>query len=91
MYTEFDLVNHLHRMFEWAKIKWPFNAPESVVEHLEEELQEIREDITDPLEWIDVINLAFDGLMRLGYTPEECVKFLEEKQSYNETRTDWDE
>lgn len=39
-------------------------------------------------EWIDVLLLGLDGAWRAGFTPEEIVEALAEKQSRNELR-DW--
>ncbi len=57
-----------------------------VCKHIEKELNEIRQAPNDLVEWIDVIILALDGAWRAGYTADEIISALFEKQSVNMAR-----
>jgi hypothetical protein len=48
-------------------------------------------DPTDTEEWIDVLILAFDGLMKQGYTEDEIFWKYVAKQTKNQSRKwpDW--
>ena len=70
------------------------NKPDTsgIVAHLESELKEIEEDPTDPIEWIDVIFLALDGLRRIGFDNKADIeKLLKKKLDINKKRhwPDW--
>ncbi len=53
------------------------------MEHIRRELAEIEANPSDPVEYADVIILAFDTAMRQGITPHQLCKALEEKQQIN--------
>jgi hypothetical protein len=57
-----------------------------ICKHIRKELDEIEKNPTDLLEWIDIAILAFDGAWRAGYTPEQIVAALHEKQRQNIAR-----
>jgi hypothetical protein len=85
----FDLVAHLHRQRDFSlKTFGPGLRTEGVVDHIKKELKEIQADPTDHEEWIDVIILGFDGLLRTGIDPVEAVAEIVAKQTKNEGR-DW--
>lgn len=75
------------------KNNWSINTfghgqrTEGVIKHIEQELEEVRENPEDLMEWIDVILLAFDGAFRSGHTASEIVIALETKQQINTERT----
>jgi hypothetical protein len=54
-----------------------------LITHIKSELDEIKEDPNNVVEWIDVIILAIDGAWRAGYSPEEICDALEKKQIKN--------
>jgi hypothetical protein len=62
-----------------------------VIDHIEKELVEVREDPTDLGEWVDVILLGFDGAWRAGHEPQAILDAVAAKQARNEARTwpDW--
>lgn len=62
------------------------NHTEGLLQHIEKEVKEIRKLPSDLLEWMDIIILAFDGAWREGYTPEQIVSALIEKQNINKQR-----
>ncbi len=87
-----DLISHLERQKEFSEATFgPGERTTGVVDHIRKELHEILEKPDDLSEWIDVVILAFDGAMRVGYFPEEIVEALEKKQTKNENRKwpDW--
>ena len=85
----FDLVAHLHRQRDFSlKTYGPGLRTKGVVDHIKKELKEILDDPTDHREWIDVIILGFDGLLRTGIDPAEAVSEIVAKQTKNEGR-DW--
>lgn len=56
---------------------------EKICNHIEKELEEIRENPSDIMEWVDVIILAIDGAWRSGHSPLQIVNALIEKQVIN--------
>ena len=62
-----------------------------VVTHIRRELHEVLANPDDVQEWADVIILAIDGAWRMGFSPEEIVQAISEKQTINEGRKwpDW--
>jgi hypothetical protein len=56
---------------------------DGLIAHITKELDEIKNNPTDVMEWIDVIILAMDGAWRAGYTPLQIVNALNEKQAIN--------
>lgn len=60
-----DLKSHLTRQIAWSRATFgPAERREGVIEHIQQELQEIKDGDGDPAEWVDVVILAFDGLWR---------------------------
>jgi hypothetical protein len=59
-----------------------------VLKHIEKEIEEVRENPTDVVEWIDIVLLALDGAFRSGHTPKEICTALIEKQRKN-TKRKW--
>lgn len=77
---------------EWSTETFgPGGRPLGVLDHIEKELVEVREDPTDLGEWVDVIILAFDGAWRAGHEPQAILDAVAAKQARNEARTwrDW--
>jgi len=70
-------------------IKWSESAfgsgydCEGIVNHIREELDEILDSPADLYEWIDVIFLALDGAWRAGYSVEDIVFAMSQKQRIN--------
>lgn len=92
MKTVFDLIAHLYRQREFSfRTFGPGQRAKGVVEHIRKELLEIEAEPNALEEWIDVVILAFDGAARAGYTPEQIVTALFNKQVKNESRKwpDW--
>jgi hypothetical protein len=90
----FDLIEHLHRQSAWSRRTFGPPSPArqaGVLDHIAKELGEIAARPDDVEEWIDVVILAFDGAWRAGFTPEQIVRALADKQAKNEARQwpDW--
>lgn len=85
----YDLVEHLERQSEWSIETFGAGEHvEGVLDHIEEEIEEVRETPDDLEEWIDIVILALDGAHRQGYSPERIATALFMKQNENEER-DW--
>lgn len=87
-----DLLAHLQRQRAFSEHTFgPGARTHGVLDHIRKELREIEADPADLSEWIDVVILAFDGAWRAGYSCEEVVSALVEKQTKNEARQwpDW--
>ena len=89
-----DIIEHIRRKNKFSiKTFGPLDSDRinSIIDHLKKELIEVENDPYSLEEWIDIIALALDGAHRAGYTPEEVIKCLEEKQEIVEQRKypDW--
>lgn len=87
-----DLIKHLERHIEFSKKTFgPGILTEGIIDHITEELDEIKAEPLDLEEWIDVVMLALDGAWRAGHSPEDIAYMLECKQTKNEARNwpDW--
>lgn len=58
----------------------------AVIKHIMKELEEIHKDPEDIIEWVDVLQLAFDGARRAGHEIDDILKAYIEKQQVNEKR-----
>jgi hypothetical protein len=88
----FDLVAHLYRQRAWSeKTFGPGGRDNSIIDHLEKEIEEIKAAPGDLSEWVDVIILALDGAWRNGHSPEAIAAAINAKQAKNEARKwpDW--
>lgn len=64
----------------------PGRRTKGITEHIAKELQEIRDDPEDGVEWIDVLILALDGAWRFGYTPGRIAEEYRKKMATNKAR-----
>lgn len=81
------LIQWIEKHREWSKETFGEGPhTEGLCRHIEKELDEIRENPKEIMEWIDVIILALDGAWRAGHTPQEIVAALENKRRINEAR-----
>ncbi|WP_297500564.1 dATP/dGTP pyrophosphohydrolase domain-containing protein [Ferrovum sp.] len=91
-HDQYDLVAHLHRQREFSlRTFGPGERTEGVLDHIQKEIFEVRENPKDISEWIDIVILALDGALRMGFEPEQIAEALEAKQAKNESRKwpDW--
>jgi hypothetical protein len=87
-----DFRKVLERQAEWSERTFgPGERTVAVVKHIRKELEEILQDPNDLVEWIDVMQLAFDGARRMGYSIEAILETYDIKQLKNEERNwpDW--
>ena len=87
-----NLEKHLKRQQDFTvKTFGPGERTTGILKHIEDELKEVAQAPNDISEWIDIVILAFDGAMRVGFTPQQLENALEAKQTKNEGRTwpDW--
>jgi hypothetical protein len=87
-----DLVTMLTAQREWSRKTFgPGTRLAGILQHIEKELVEIRDEPHDISEWIDVVILALDGAWRAGAQPVEIVDTLLTKYATNRARTwpDW--
>lgn len=85
-------ATYLRRQRDFSqKAFGPGPRTEGVLDHIQKELDEIRQEPRDLSEWIDVIILGFDGALRLGVDPQLIIDGIKAKQEKNEKRTwpDW--
>jgi hypothetical protein len=90
--TAFNITDHLERQRAWSlKTFGPGMRTKGVIDHMRKELDEIEQNPHDLEERIDLIGLAFDGALRAGFTPDEIIQQMVDKQLINENRTwpDW--
>lgn len=84
------LLQYIHRHKKWSKKTFGYDGlgdrVEGVLKHIEKEINEVRNDPNDLMEAIDILILGFDLAWRMGYTPNEIVSALIEKQNINRER-----
>lgn len=64
---------------------------EGTVAHIRKELDEVLADPTDHKEWVDILILSLNGLVRLGLSPAEIIAAVKAKHEVNKARKwpDW--
>ncbi|MDL2401278.1 dATP/dGTP pyrophosphohydrolase domain-containing protein [Rhizobium mayense] len=69
----------------------PGPRTQGTIDHIRKELVEIERDPTDPAEWVDIVLLGLNGLIRLGYTPGQAIGLIRSKLTVNKARQwpDW--
>lgn len=78
------LRDYIIRHISWSKSTFgEGDQHKKICNHIEKELDEIRDNPSDLFEWIDVIILALDGAWRAGYTPVQIINALVQKQAIN--------
>ena len=82
------LETYLEQQREWSRrVFGPGKRTRGILQHIEKEIAEVRQDPEDVMEWVDIIILALDGAWRAGYTPEQVAEALSKKQAINFART----
>lgn len=88
----YDLITHLRQQRAWSKQTFgPGPRAEGVLDHISNEMEEVRENPTDLEEWIDLVMLSLDGAWRSGAEPTEIADCLMMKLKKNQKREwpDW--
>lgn len=105
---EYDLRKHLVQQIQFSTATFgPSDRANGILDHIEKEVAEVREDPTDLEEWIDLLILACDGAWRCavnnskatgaealpGRAADIVISALCEKMKKNERRKwpDWRE
>ena len=79
-----NILNWLRAHRKWSvKTFGVGRRTNGIIKHIQEELKEIKANPTDVKEWVDVVILALDGAQRAGYTSEQVIGALREKQRTN--------
>ena len=82
-----DLIKHINRQKIWSEKAFGHGKRTlGICDHISKELNEIKNDPDDLMEWVDVIMMAIDGAWRAGYSPEEIASSIYKKQVINEER-----
>lgn len=93
MAKEVILAHHLARQYDFSQNTFGIGQRTfGIIDHIKKELKEIQDEGgQDLMEWIDVVILAFDGALRMGFSPQEISDALDAKQTINEKRKwpDW--
>lgn len=85
--TNTTLSEYLSTHKEWSiKTFGEGRRLNGVLGHIDKELEEIKEDPYDLMEWLDVVILALDGYWRHGGDVERVMDLLVEKQRVNAGR-----
>ncbi|WNM27527.1 DUF550 domain-containing protein [Demequina capsici] len=83
---------HLYRQHGFSQVTFgPGERTAGCIDHIRKEIKEIEENPDDLSEWADGIILHFDGAMRRGFTPQQILDAILDKQRVNEGRIwpDW--
>lgn len=81
------LESYLRRQWKWSSETFGAGVrTKGIIQHIEKELLEIKQNPFDLSEWIDVAVLALDGYWRHGGTPERIMVDLQAKQDRNFAR-----
>lgn len=93
--ASYDLIEHLHSQKSWSGRTfghtYQVNRLEGILKHIEQEVEEVREDLYSLEEWIDLVTLSLDGAWRTGATNVEVAHALRDKLLKNKSREwpDW--
>lgn len=91
------LYEYLHRQKEWSLNTFgpgdSVEKHEGLIVHICKELDEIMDDPSDTVEWIDVAILALEGALRSKDSVAEVIDEMITKQLVNENRIwpNWEE
>lgn len=78
------LSNYLYKQKSWSqRVFGDGKRTVGITEHIKSEIEEIRENPSDPIEWVDIIILALDGFWRCGGNIYHIEQYLTKKQEVN--------
>lgn len=81
-----DLYKHLLSQIAWSRETFGPMGLQGIIHHLEEEIEEVKQEPENLEEWVDVILLGFDGAWRSGHTAREIVEAINQKFKKNQKR-----
>lgn len=83
---------YIERQRHWSREAFgPGPRTEGILQHMAKEMDEVRAEPDDLMEWVDLMILALDGAWRSGHTSAEIIEALHAKQEKNLAREwpDW--
>ncbi|OCG89391.1 hypothetical protein LMG667_04725 [Xanthomonas euvesicatoria] len=86
------MIAFAKRQQSWSRQTFgPGLLTASLLDHIEEELDEVESSPTDSSEWADLVLLALDGLIRCTGSAELAAKAIKDKADLNMRRAwpDW--
>lgn len=82
--STFDLYTWIIQHIGWSSRTFGLDQrTEGLCKHIEKECNEVRQSPNDLYEAIDILILGFDLAWRMGYTAQEIIEALDEKQRIN--------
>lgn len=82
------IIDYIEKQMAWSEQTFgQGKRTKGIIQHIQKELKEIEEAPEDLSEWCDVVILALDGAWRAGYSPDEIVSQLINKQAINFRRS----
>lgn len=89
---KFDLIDYILRQQAFSERAFgPGDRAHGVLDHIQKEIYEVKQDPRDLKEWVDIVTLALDGAWRAGHSPEAICEQLNRTLKRNEHRNwpDW--
>ena len=82
-----NIIKFLRNQIEWSRsVFGSGRRTEGILKHIAKEIEEVRKEPDDLMEWIDIATLALDGAWRAGHNPEAIAAALQEKLEINKAR-----
>lgn len=82
-----NIIQFLRNQIEWSGNVFGFGMrTEGILKHIAKEIEEVRKEPADLMEWVDIAILAFDGAWRSGHNPEAIAAALQKKLEINKNR-----
>ena len=81
-----DLNNLQDKIGEWSDITFDKGRQQAMLNHLEEEVDELKKDPNDILEYADCLLLLVDSARYSGYTFSDLIEGMKKKLEINKER-----
>ena len=82
----FDFKEFIERKMVWSFNTFGDQKVCGVIDHIRDELLEVEENPADIEEWVDVLLLTIDGVVRAGFSADDIINELERKHKVNMSR-----
>jgi len=82
----FNFKEFIERKMKWSFETFGEQEVCGVIDHIKDELLEVKENPEAIEEWIDIILLAIDGASRVGFSADDIINELERKLQINTSR-----